>query len=142
MTQITIHGIKHSTTNREGQPFLDQNGKAKTRVTITADGIPNGKREMSTFVYDQSPVLKWAVGESHEVDITFSADGKYANFFPTKKEIFPNPEVPARLEYAPLGPKEGPPGEAKYSSFTEKDRQTLESIASGIDKLVKYTTGG
>lgn len=92
---ITIQGIQHSNTNKNGVEYEDEKGK-KTRVVITAQNLPNNKKDTSSFVYKNSPVLNWKVGETHQVDITPSKDGKYLNFFPTKAEIYPNPNMPAR----------------------------------------------
>src|SRR3990167_6752989 len=129
MTQlITIKGIKGSTANKQGQPYLDNNGRGKTRITIETDGLPNGKKDMSTFAYQDSPVMKWAIGQSHEVDITLSPDGKYVNFFPAKSEMpnFTQPTNPAAGTPIRIGAD--PNANRIESGFTEADRKILLAI--------------
>lgn len=124
--QITIKGISGSTANKQGQPYLDNEGRGKTRVTITCDGLPNGKKDMSTFAYQDSPVMKWQMGETHEVDITLSPDGKYVNFFPAKSELNGAQNRPAQINPVPgVSPEEN---QRIQNGFTAEDRRKLEAI--------------
>lgn len=153
MTQkITIAGIKGSTANKQGQPYLDKDGRAKTRVTITCDGLPNGKKEMSTFAYQDSPVMKWQMGESHEVDITLSPDGKYVNFFPARSEMdaVNRPATTMRTGgspgYAESAPAQNPMipngGTIQIPGFTEADRREMKNQTILLEKIYTYLNGG
>ena len=151
---ITIKGIQGKNANKDGQPYLDQNGRAKSRITITCDGLPNGKKEMSTFAYQDSPVMKWSVGESHEVDISLSPDGKYVNFFPAKSEMSSpqfTPRAVAVLRAAAKhyedypAPVEKVVGEGvsmvEIHRLIVEMKRTQEAIEIAVNKLVKYQTG-
>lgn len=126
--QIIIKGIKGSTADKNGQPYLDNQSRAKTRVTIVTDGLPNGKKEMSTFAYQDSPVMKWAMGETHEVDISVTPDGKYVNFFPANNAV----ARPAQMQNsAPQGSSNFPASAVPNnlpSGFTAEDRRMLTVI--------------
>lgn len=146
---ITIKGIAGSTADRNGQPYMDRDRRAKTRITITCDGLPNGKKEMSTFAYQDSPVMKWQMGESHEVDITLSPDGKYVNFFPARSEMDAVNRSTTRVS-SPIQPSlHGgspfpPPGSipAEPSGFTEADRREMKNQTILLEKIYTYLNGG
>lgn len=144
---FTLTSIAMSTSDRSGTPYTDKKtGESKARVIITADNLPNGKKEASTFVYKNSPILKWTMGETHEADFTLSPDGKYLNFFPTKREIAPN-QNPA-ITPVQTASVSKPVVNPSFVGFTQADRdmliwvkKELEAHRTVLNALMTYITG-
>jgi hypothetical protein len=81
---FTIGAIYKNWSNKDGQPYLDKNQRPQCRVVITPEGT---KDRISSFCYQDSPVLSWDQGQRVEVDVT--EKGGYLNFSEPKQSSGP-----------------------------------------------------
>lgn len=136
---INITGIKQLTTNKDGVEYKDK----QVRVVISASNLPDGKKETSCFASPGSPVLKWTAGEAHEVDLSYSADGKFLNFAVTKRDVYPNPNVTARpvqtnTQATGSGTLTSP---AAVQTHSEEILHLLKENTKTLEAIKTYLTG-
>ena len=85
MEKVTIKNKSIATANRDGMAYLDRQQRPYSIVRIeVTDG-----RKMSAFAYQGDSVLGWRIGDSHDVDVSPSNDGKYLNFRVPKTQTQP-----------------------------------------------------
>lgn len=91
--KINIDKIFKNETNKDGQSYLDKNGRPYTRVVIQL-----GNDKYSNIAYEGDPSLGWRAGD--EVDIDTSTKGEYKNFKPAglNPHYVPKKPVQGNLE--------------------------------------------
>jgi hypothetical protein len=121
MEKITLASINFYSANKQGQTLLDKNQRPYQRVAVkTTDG-----RSMSGFAYQDSPIMKWQIGGTYEVET--EQKGQYLNFrLPKKQEAGMTPllagmelRIMAKLEsiekkldgFEAQAPDDGPDGQ-------------------------------
>ena len=74
--KVKLTNIRVASQNKEGQPYLDKNGRPYQRIGIQTE--QHVKEWLGGLAYQGSPALNWKVGD--EVEIEIVQNGKYLNF--------------------------------------------------------------
>jgi hypothetical protein len=74
--KVKITNKSVQSANKAGAPYLDNQSRPYSRVGIQTE--QHGKRWLSGFAYQGSPILNWKSGD--EVEIEIEEKGQYLNF--------------------------------------------------------------
>ena len=83
--KVTITSISRKNVNKDGQPYLDRNGRPYWLISIQTQ--EHGKQYLSGFGYEGEPQMAWKGGDV--VDIEIQTKGKYVNFRVPKTQAQP-----------------------------------------------------